>query len=493
MKMTKILYSALFLLMYTVYCNGQDYHVRMAFIGNSITYGVGLSNPSLQSYPAQLNDMLTGKYGDTCIIGNFAITTKTMLKNGDEPFWNIPQFVNSWNFAPEICFIALGTNDTKPQNWDVYGDQFLEDYMSMIDTFKVRNPNTKFMICYPPPAFDIVWGIRDSIIVNGVIPVIDSLVNKTGAILVDFHNPLLDSVALFPDKIHPNVQGSKVLAEIVFSKMLETDIIHHVETGLTFVNSLKSGNKLIAIEDSVTLSWTTINADSAFLDGKPVAVNGSLYVSPHETTVYTLLAKGIKSIDSLKFTQEVYIPALTRLSVTPWRIKVQEGDSVHFTLEYFDQMNKRMKDTVFVGNWTIEAGVGQLVDETNTTCTFIAGTAGTAKIVANVGDLTFQTTVTIEPLTTITDQSTDKDGRKVYPNPVEDILNLIIETQKASRIHVRLYDLNGTIQRNEHFFVSNAGKHTIHLMTNDLIDGLYLYEIEYCGSVFTGKINKQTK
>lgn len=30
---------------------------------------------------------------------------------------------------PEICVILLGTNDTKPQNWDVYGHEFIDDYL----------------------------------------------------------------------------------------------------------------------------------------------------------------------------------------------------------------------------------------------------------------------------------------------------------------------------------------------------------------------------
>ncbi len=217
----------------------QDYHVRIACTGNSITQGVGLSDPSTQSYPAQLAAKLQEVYGDTCIVQNFGVSGRTMLKDGDFPIWNEALFRNSLNFAPDICFILLGTNDSKPQNWDVYGSEFYSDYISMIDTFKSRNPYTLFMIAYPPPAYDVVFDIRDTIIHNDIIPVIDSVLAHTDAELVDFYNPLVDSAYLFPDKIHPGIRGSEVMAELIRSRLIETDLVHHVFRYGTFRKGYK--------------------------------------------------------------------------------------------------------------------------------------------------------------------------------------------------------------------------------------------------------------
>ena len=41
--------------------------LRIAFIGDSITYGYKTSDPETMSYPAQLNEMLENRYA----IGNF--------------------------------------------------------------------------------------------------------------------------------------------------------------------------------------------------------------------------------------------------------------------------------------------------------------------------------------------------------------------------------------------------------------------------------------
>jgi sialate O-acetylesterase len=52
---------------------------KVSCIGNSITYGYGLSNPSTQSYPAQLQVLLgTTEYE----VENFGSSGRTMLKSG---------------------------------------------------------------------------------------------------------------------------------------------------------------------------------------------------------------------------------------------------------------------------------------------------------------------------------------------------------------------------------------------------------------------------
>lgn len=490
MKMFKIFTLSFFLLLMTAMGNAQDYHVRIGFIGNSITIGSGLASPEINAYPNQFASMLQEKYGDTCIVGNFAVSGRTMLKHGDFPIWNELFFRNGWAFAPEIFVICLGTNDTKPYNWDPYGDEFFDDYMAMIDTFRVRNPFVKIFVCYPPPVIYTNYDILDSVLVHGVLPVIDSVLKKTDAMLIDFNTPLLDSASLIPDGVHPNIQGAKGMAEIVYRKFLETDIIHKVEPGLTFVNSLKSAKSLIRLGDSTVLSWTTINADSAFLDGVPVATAGSLTIKPGQTKVYTLLAKGKKSIDSIKYTQQVYVPVLTRLSISPKSSRMKAGDSLIYTVYFVDQESKYMTDSVFEVNWTIEQGDGLLVEKTNNTITFIAGTAGTAKIQAKVGDLLFQASVTIENATGL-NQVKNLEKPVVFPNPAENIINVLLDTPEATALQFRLYDLGGVLKLTENFSLSKGGRHLLNFKTDNLADGLYLYEIEVAGSLFTGKITKQ--
>jgi acyl-CoA thioesterase I len=221
--------------------------IRIAFIGNSITEGYGLLNPTIECYPNQVYLKLKNKYDDDILLFNSGISGRTMFKKGDNPIWNDGLFKSCFDWAPNICYIMLGTNDSKSKNWDSCGQSngFMKDYKAMIDTFRYKNPNTLFMVAYPPPAFADLLGIRDSIILNGVIPVVDSIVKYSGAVLVDLYHPLLDSVYLFPDNIHPNAVGAKVIAKIIFDRIVGSDLIHKVNNTNTSIKVDKNDFGLV--------------------------------------------------------------------------------------------------------------------------------------------------------------------------------------------------------------------------------------------------------
>jgi acyl-CoA thioesterase I len=472
----------------------QDYHVRMAFMGNSITIGSGLSNPTSDAYPEQLSTMLSKIYGDTVIVQNFAVSGRTMLKKGDYPLWNEIQYPMSWNFAPDIVFILLGTNDTKPQNWGPYSNEYADDYQSMIDSFKVRNPRCKFISGFPPPCFETkdlskVWLINDSIIINGVIPIVDSLAKANGAYIVDFYHALRDSGYLFPDAVHPNVAGHKIMAQLVLNKMVETDLIHQVETGYTYITAIKTNRKNIATGDSAIISWTTINADSVTFEGKKMDANGSAVIKPSETKVYTIYAYGQKSIDSMKITQNVYVPALTKMGISPRTANIEQYDSSTVTLSFYDQQSKAITNKSFNVEWTITAGGGNLINKTNTSATLVATEAGKTKVRAAVGDVFVEASFSIAEKVS-SPNTLNGSNFRLYPNPSKDILNLEMEVKAKAPCEVIIYDLKGALCQKEIIPVSADGKQTFSIKTNKLSRGIYMLKVINGDLKYSEKFNK---
>src|ERR1700733_958314 len=104
--------------------------IRIACVGDSITEEFGVSSP-FNAYPMQLQRMLGGGY----LVGNFGNSGKTLLKNGNDPYWTTDSFKNALAFKPDIVTIMLGTNDTKPDNWKLK-DQFTADYKELIGKFQ---------------------------------------------------------------------------------------------------------------------------------------------------------------------------------------------------------------------------------------------------------------------------------------------------------------------------------------------------------------------
>ena len=491
MRKIKQLLSVAILLMVYITGFSQGYHVRIGFIGNSITIGTGLPNAGVQCYPSQLRDsFLNVKYGDTCIVGNFAVSGRTMLKKGDYPIWNEQFFKDALQFAPNILFIMLGTNDSKSYNWDDHKGDYFGDYMSMIDTFKKRNPDTKFVLCLPPKAFSGMYDIRDSVIINGIIPLIDSVAKVTGADTVNFHLQLSGDSILFPDGIHPNIQGSHIMAAIDYEKLLSTDLIHKVDTGLTFVTNFKTSNSVVRDIDSVSLSWTTVNADSTFLNGEKVDVNGSKYVKAKTTTIYTLLAMGKINNDSLQLTQTFYHPVLTKISISPSKKIIHVNDSVNYFAKFIDQYNKFITDTTYTLDWSVATGAGTMIHKTSTSATYITDVTGAASIIAQVGSIISNTaTITINPPVNISGKQYSGEKVSVFPNPVRDIINVTISTSGPTTVSIKIYDLKGILQVENYQYLSSQGDHTVKLITKNLASGIYLYQVECSGKQFNGKIN----
>jgi acyl-CoA thioesterase-1 len=491
MQTRSVVLKIVILLFITVSSYSQDYHVRIGFIGNSITIGAGLPNPTVQCYPAQLGLMLKEIYGDTCIITNYAVSGRTMLKKGDFPIWNEPDFTRMWNYAPDICFISLGTNDSKPYNWDDNHQEFFSDYKAMIDTFITRNPATKFIVCLPPPAFDVVWDIRNPVIIDEIIPLIDSIAKTTGVDLVDFYHPLLDSVYLFPDKIHPNAAGSKVMAKIAFDEIVGSGIIHKIQTGHSFVTSIKSNvNGELRIKDKATISWTTINTDEAFLNGVKVDLNGSLAVFPEETTKYTLVAKSDLTSDSLTLEQKVYIPNLAKFTISTAIRTMNQRDTLKLKLLFYDQKNKSITDSVFNINWSLSEGYGRFVNQGNNTVGFVGDSAGISKIVCTINGVTSTVSITVKAVLT-SSGLTLYDDFKIYPNPFNKQININVAVQKPGRLTLRIFDTNGRLLKNETRNIETTGNESIAINTSKLSKGIYMYKLELPGKNYSGKIIKE--
>ncbi|MGE5521354.1 MAG: GDSL-type esterase/lipase family protein [Candidatus Dadabacteria bacterium] len=198
------------------FCYSQQ-PVKIACIGNSVTYGYGHKNPKLTSYPSQLQNLLGEKY----LVNNFGHSGATLLRKGHNPYYKTKEFTDALVFHPAIVIIHLGLNDTDPRNWPNYHDEFAADYAWMIDTFRKVNPSVKIYVCRLTPIFSdhprFKSGTRDWFWqIQALIPQI-ARVNKTG--LIDFHSLLYSRPDLFPDALHPTEEGAAILARTVFQSI----------------------------------------------------------------------------------------------------------------------------------------------------------------------------------------------------------------------------------------------------------------------------------
>ena len=210
--MYKFLLS-LFLLLSTLSTTARKV-VRVACVGNSITYGTGIANREQDAYPAQLQRMLGKDY----VVGNFGKPGATLLRHGHRPYFQQTEFRDAMQFKGDIAVIHLGINDTDPRNWCNFRDEFVGDYVALMDSLRQANPKVRIILSrltpirYDHPRFDSgteLWR-------REISETIDRIAASQGVELIDFYQPLIAHPDWLSDGIHPDSRGAKALAETVY-------------------------------------------------------------------------------------------------------------------------------------------------------------------------------------------------------------------------------------------------------------------------------------
>lgn len=190
--------------------------VKVACVGNSVSRGYGLQNPETDSYPSQLQELL----GEGFEVENFGHSGATLLTKGHRPYIEMPEYAEALKFDADIVVIHLGLNDTDPRNWPNFRDEFIRDYMQLVESFRKKN-KPEIYICRMSPIFhghprfksgtrDWFWQIQEAI---------EQVAENSKTGLIDLHEPLYSRPDLFADALHPNVEGAGIIAQTVYENI----------------------------------------------------------------------------------------------------------------------------------------------------------------------------------------------------------------------------------------------------------------------------------
>ena len=210
----KLFFKAIIFLLLIIITGVNAYaqKIKIACVGNSITYGAGVANREKNNYPAQLQSMLGNDYE----VMNFGVSGRTLLRKGNYPYWKEDAFKKALVSLPDIVFIKLGTNDSKAINRPYY-DEFEKDYKDLIDSFRILPSHPRIILLLPIPSFvEDSNSIYDPVIRQQIIPRIQKVAYQTGCELIDLYHPFTDKADLLGDKIHPTSLGATLIARRLY-------------------------------------------------------------------------------------------------------------------------------------------------------------------------------------------------------------------------------------------------------------------------------------
>lgn len=191
--------------------------LKVACVGNSITYGYGLKDRARDAYPVRLQEML----GDGYQVENFGKSGATLLYRGHRPYVRQEEFRKAVEFAGDIVVIHLGINDTDPRDWPHFRDDFVSDYMALIDSFRTANPDCRVLVARmtPIPVRHSRFETSTRDWHDDIQRAIEQVAANTGAQLIDFYEPLHSRHNLFPDALHPDPEGTEIMARVVYGAL----------------------------------------------------------------------------------------------------------------------------------------------------------------------------------------------------------------------------------------------------------------------------------
>ena len=196
----------------------EDYAapIRVACVGDSITFGAGTRLPPIESYPAQLQRMLDPARWQ---VRNFGVSGATLMNRGNKPYQKERAFEEALKFQPDVVIIKLGTNDSKPQNWR-HKEDFVADYRELIARFRAAPRPPRIFICRPIMVVGAGSFAISQAAVEEELPLLDAIAREERVGVIDLHAVLKGREAMIPDRVHPNTDGAHVLARTAYRVLL---------------------------------------------------------------------------------------------------------------------------------------------------------------------------------------------------------------------------------------------------------------------------------
>ncbi len=207
-----------------IHTKAKEGQIKVACVGDSITYGMAVMNWFENTYPKQLGKLL----GDEYHVQNFGFSGKTAQENNKESYRATKLYEKSKAYNPDIVILMMGSNDSKPYNFEGK-EAFKQAERELIDIYLGLESKPRLILATVNAGF-FVHGATEGDYMYDINGENIILVNEAITELAEEYNlELVDTYALTKDHpeyykidgIHPNKDGAKAMAEAFYNQIVK--------------------------------------------------------------------------------------------------------------------------------------------------------------------------------------------------------------------------------------------------------------------------------
>jgi hypothetical protein len=238
--------------------------VRITCVGAS-----DVSSPTPYGTP-NWPDYIAPMLGYEYTITNCGASGTTMIQQGNAPYWGTPQYTNGLNSSPDIVIIMLGSNDSKPYNW-IYQTNYVPDYEEMINEYRDLPSHPRIYLntlltVYGAGNYDIT----DPIVTGQLCPVIKQIALDENLTVIDVNAATKNMPQNFPDNVHPDIAGAKVVAQTVFNGLISAGetppMVDQALNQPVVASSVVNGNVASnAVDGDYTTIWQSAPSNNQWI------------------------------------------------------------------------------------------------------------------------------------------------------------------------------------------------------------------------------------
>ena len=200
------------LLLMTTLTSAQS-PLRIACVGDSITFGDQIANRARDAYPAVLERLSGSRFA----VGNFGVNGATALPIPFRAWMDTPAARDALAFAPDAVVVMLGINDLAfPER---YGD-FPAALESIVRRFQALPSAPRLFVCTLTPIAPADRQEHANRLIRETMnPAIRAVAAQTGARVVDVSAVFPNRLDLLPDGLHPTPGGAEIVARAVLAAL----------------------------------------------------------------------------------------------------------------------------------------------------------------------------------------------------------------------------------------------------------------------------------